>query len=65
MGDDPRSHGTPRWVKVFGIVAGIVVLLVLIVLLIGGEHGPGRHLPPDNAIIPSLAMALEPLRPWS
>jgi hypothetical protein len=33
---------TPRWVKVFGIVALAVTVLVIIALLTGG-HGPGRH----------------------
>jgi hypothetical protein len=35
----------PRWVKAF-VIAGVVVALVLVVLLVfGGEgHGPGRHL---------------------
>ena len=37
--------GTPRWVKVFGGVAVLVVLLFVILLLSGrgGGHGPGRH----------------------
>ena len=35
---------TPRWVKVFGIVALILAVLVVAKLLIGGGHGPGRHL---------------------
>lgn len=36
---------TPRWVKVSGIVLGVLGLLFLIVLLTGGPqgHGPGRH----------------------
>lgn len=34
----------PRWVKVFAIVALVAVLLVLILLLTGG-HGPARHTP--------------------
>jgi hypothetical protein len=38
----PANAGTPRWVKVFG-TAGVVVVLLFVVLLIGG-HGPGRHL---------------------
>ena len=38
--------GTPRWVKVFGIIALALILLVGIMLLTsGGEHGPGRHTP--------------------
>jgi hypothetical protein len=41
------TPGTPRWVKVFGIVALILVLLVVIMLVtgVGGDHGPGRHMP--------------------
>lgn len=39
----PRSR-TPQWVKVTGIVVAIsVVLLVLVMLVGGGDHGPGRH----------------------
>jgi hypothetical protein len=39
--------GTPRWVKVFGIVAFVLVLLVIVVIVsgVGGQHGPARHLP--------------------
>ena len=37
--------GTPRWVKVLGIVVLALVLLLLAVRLTGvaGDHGPGRH----------------------
>jgi hypothetical protein len=38
-----RPPGTPRWVKVLGIIAIIGILLMAIVLLAGGGHGPGRH----------------------
>lgn len=35
---------TPRWVKVFGIIAVIVILLFVGLMLFGGgRHGPGRH----------------------
>ena len=38
--------GMPRWVKVSGIIAIVLALVVVIVVLVsGGEHGPGRHLP--------------------
>jgi hypothetical protein len=41
----PDTGGTPRWVKVLGIIALVVALLVVVMLLIGGGggHGPGRH----------------------
>jgi len=41
MGNRPSYPGTPRWVKVSGIIVIVLVLLVVILLLIG--HGPGRH----------------------
>ena len=43
----PRSkpHTTPRWVKVFGIIAAVLVVAIVILALAGGEHGPSRHLP--------------------
>lgn len=34
----------PRWVKISLAVAAVVVLVVLVALLSGGQHGPGRHL---------------------
>jgi hypothetical protein len=52
-GDDPSAGidrasppSTPRWVKVFGIIVLILVLLVGIIMFtgVGGEHGPGRHI---------------------
>ena len=36
--------GTPRWVKIFAIIAVILVVALVIGLLTGtGGHGPGRH----------------------
>ena len=46
---DPSRYddtgGTPRWVKVVGIIAVVVALLVVVMLLVGGGggHGPQRH----------------------
>lgn len=39
------NTGTPRWVKVFGIIAIVLVLLFVTLLLSGRGHGPRRHLP--------------------
>lgn len=40
----PALTGTPRWVKVSGIVALAVLLLFAAMMVFGGGgHGPGRH----------------------
>ena len=37
--------GTPRWVKVTAIVVGLLILVVVVLQLTGvaGEHDPGMH----------------------
>jgi len=40
--DRGPTTGTPRWVKVFGIIGLVLLLLFVTALLIGG-HGPDRH----------------------
>jgi hypothetical protein len=43
---DRQTAGTPRWVKVFGIIALVLAVLVVVLLVAGrGGHGPGRHTP--------------------
>lgn len=45
-GSEPTPPGLPPWVKVSGII--VVVLAgvgVILALILGGDHGPGRHLP--------------------
>jgi hypothetical protein len=42
---DRSTTRTPRWVKAFGIVLAVLVVIFIAGLLIGGGHGPGRHLP--------------------
>jgi len=37
------DQSLPGWVKVFGIVA-LVVVVLFVVLLVTGGHGPGRHM---------------------
>ena len=50
MAGPPPYPGTPRWVKVFGIIIIVVVVLVVAGMFIGGgEHGPGRHMPSGDA----------------
>jgi hypothetical protein len=33
----------PRWVKVFGALALLLLVVIAVMLLSGGNHGPGRH----------------------
>ncbi len=41
---DTDPVGTPRWVKVFGVIAIVAIALVVVMLIAGrGGHGPGRH----------------------
>lgn len=41
---DQAFVGTPRWVKVCGLIAIVVLIAIAIVLITGaGGHGPGRH----------------------
>ena len=44
--DRSETVGTPRWVKVFGAIALIALVLFVVVSIVGGgEHGPRRHAP--------------------
>lgn len=51
LDSDPRSPanppGIPRWVKVFGIIVLVVILLFAIVTLNGG-HSPNLHTAPTT-----------------
>lgn len=41
----PDDHpGTPRWVVVLGVSLSVLALIVIFMLLSGGDHGPGRHM---------------------
>jgi hypothetical protein len=43
--EPPPYPDTPRWVKVFGTIFGVVVLMFFILLFSrGANHGPGRHI---------------------
>jgi hypothetical protein len=60
MADPPPYPGTTRWVKAFAIIVAVLILLVVAVMFVGGgEHGPGRHTPSGDAggqVPPSVAM---------
>lgn len=51
--------GPPRWVKVFGLIALVLVLLFVIAQLagVGGGHGPGRHVPSGGSGRPTPAFS--------
>jgi hypothetical protein len=45
-GTSNASPGMPRWVKAMAIIAlAVAATLVVVMLLVGGDHGPGRHTP--------------------
>lgn len=35
--------GVPRWVKVFALIGLAVVVILVVLMLLGIEHGPGLH----------------------
>lgn len=42
--EEEEFHGPPRWVKVLGGIALLVVVLIAVLLLFGGgQHSPMRH----------------------
>ena len=41
--DAETPPGVPRWVKICAVTALVVIVLVVIATLAGGDHGPGRH----------------------
>ena len=55
-GDTGDDTSTPRWVKVFGIIALVVLLIFIIMLLTRGSHGPGRHMRGEGRQTPPVAL---------
>ncbi|MCF6111017.1 MULTISPECIES: hypothetical protein [Mesorhizobium] len=55
MADPPDYPGTPRWVKVSGIIVIALVLVIAALFTgVGGPHGPGRHLPSSSVTEPGM-----------
>jgi hypothetical protein len=46
--DGGAAYRTPNWVKAFGVLALVLVVLVGVMLLSGVQHGPGLHMPSTN-----------------
>jgi hypothetical protein len=42
------TEGAPRWVKVFGVI-GVLLIVLFVILLLTGGHGPQRHMLPAAA----------------
>lgn len=54
----------PFWVKAFALTAAaIAVALVVLMLVLGGDHGPGRHVQPAGSASPAAASTSERLLP--
>lgn len=56
-GADPGLEGEPtaptaRWVKVFGAIV-LVVIVLFVILLFGRGHGPGRHFGSPDSTSPT------------
>ena len=41
--EELQETGTPTWVKVFAVATVLVLVLLVVLLVFGGDHGPGRH----------------------
>jgi hypothetical protein len=57
--DADPEYRRPRWVTVSYAVALVLVVLLTILWLVGGSHGPGRHLssaqsPSDPVVLTSV-----------
>lgn len=51
--DPASSAGLPRWVKLFAIIAAVlIVVFIILQVATGGKHGPGRHL----SLVPTQAI---------
>lgn len=44
MADVPPYPGAPRWVKVFGLIAVVVITLFVVLMFARGPGGHGPHL---------------------
>jgi hypothetical protein len=45
MAGNGKPPPRPLWVKVSIVVVLVVIVAIVVMALVGGEHGPGWHLP--------------------
>ena len=43
FGATESPPGVPRWVKALAVVGVILLLVLSVALVVGGNHGPNRH----------------------
>ena len=56
-----QPPGVPNWVKISAIVVAILVVAVIVAMLLGGNHGPGRHMSAPFASAAPLEAASQSL----
>lgn len=54
----PQLTGPPRWVKVLGVIALLILVVLVIGKVVGLEHGPSNH--GAAAVIYSAEVAAAP-----
>jgi hypothetical protein len=62
-----QTAGTPLWVKVFGIIAVVAILLFVLLHITRGPHRPGRHMHGSSSgyTPPSSVTERGVQKPWS
>jgi hypothetical protein len=45
----PSGPGMPRWVKISLVIAILLILAFVVTRLLGVQHGPGLHGPPQGS----------------
>lgn len=42
----PKPYpGMPRWMKLSSIGLGVAIVIAIVLMIVVGDHGPGRHMP--------------------
>ncbi|MBI2076801.1 MAG: hypothetical protein HYT80_00310 [Euryarchaeota archaeon] len=60
---EPEHETAPKmpvWVKVFIAIGAALAVVAVAAVLVGGEHGPGRHLGGGDAAPADLPSEMQP-----